>query len=155
MGGVTSGVTESTTTILLESAYFDPSKVRATSRALILTSDSSYRFERGVDPQNVMPAASRALQLILEIAGGSIEGESAVVCNLPETNGIVELDVARLDQLMGGSISLSDAEGILQRLWLTNVGETQWPVPSRRAHLPRPIAWLEEIARFQGLPPVP
>jgi phenylalanyl-tRNA synthetase beta chain len=155
MGGATSGVTASTTTILLESAYFDPSIVRATSRALILTSDSSYRFERGVDPQNVLPAASRALQMILEIAGGSIEGDTAVVGNLPETTGIVELDVARLDQLMGGSISLSDAEGILQRLGLTNVGENQWQVPSRRADLQRHIDLVEEIARVHGLDRVP
>jgi len=155
MGGATSGVTETTTTILLESAYFTPTLVRGTSRAHLLSSDSSYRFERGVDPEGVLPAAARAVQLILEIAGGQVEGECAVVGELPVLTGVVELDTARLDQLMGGSIELSQAEGILQRLGLVSEGENLWRVPSRRADLQRHIDLVEEIARVHGLDRVP
>lgn len=155
MGGATSGVTETTTTILLESAYFTPTMVRSTARAHLLSSDSSYRFERGVDPEGVLPAAARALQLILEIAGGQVEGSTAVVGSLPVLTGVVELDTARLDQLMGGSISLAAAEAILQRLGLVAAGENLWRVPSRRADLQRHIDLVEEIARVHGLENVP
>ncbi len=155
MGGATSGVTATTTDILLESAYFTPTLVRSTSRAHLLSSDSSYRFERGVDPEGVLPAAARAIQLILEIAGGQIEGETAVVGSLPVLTGVVELDTARLDQLMGGSIELAAAENILLRLGLSAVGENLWRVPSRRADLQRHIDLVEEIARVHGLDKVP
>lgn len=155
MGGATSGVTATTTDILLESAYFTPTLVRSTSRAHLLSSDSSYRFERGVDPEGVLPAAARAIQLILEIAGGTVEGETAVVGSLPVLTGVVELDTARLDQLMGGSIELAAAENILQRLGLVAAGENLWRVPSRRADLQRHIDLVEEIARVHGLDKVP
>lgn len=155
MGGATSGVTATTTEILLESAYFTPTFVRSTSRAHLLSSDSSYRFERGVDPEGVLPAAARAIQLILEIAGGQVEGETAVVGSLPVPTGVVELDTARLDQLMGGSIELAAAENILLRLGLTAEGENLWRVPSRRADLQRHIDLVEEIARVHGLENVP
>ena len=78
MGGLDSGVTESTTDIILESAYFTPSKIRRSSRRLILSSDSSYRFERGSDPQQVLSSSSFAANLIVEFAGGTIEGATAV-----------------------------------------------------------------------------
>lgn len=155
MGGATSGVTEKTTTILLESAYFTPAKVRATARAHQLGSDSSYRFERGVDPAGVLPAASRAIELILQVAGGKLEGEPSYVGELPTLTGVVELQVDRLDQLMGGSIELSAAEEILTRLGLENAGENLWRVPSRRADLQRHIDLVEEIARVHGLAQVP
>ena len=74
MGGLDSGVTESTTDIILEAAYFTPSKIRRTSRRLILSSDSSYRFERGSDSQAVLSASAFAAKLIVELAGGTIDG---------------------------------------------------------------------------------
>ncbi|TAE90301.1 MAG: phenylalanine--tRNA ligase subunit beta [Verrucomicrobia bacterium] len=155
MGGLESGVTEKTTTILLESAYFTPSCIRSTSRAHQLSSDSSYRFERGVDPSGVLPAAARAVDLILQIAGGQVEGQTACLGELPVLTGVVELQTARLDQLMGGSIELAEAEEILTRLGLTSVGENLWQVPSRRADLQRHIDLVEEIARVHGLAKIP
>ncbi len=155
MGGNESGVSEATTDILLESAYFDPSAVRATARHLILTSDSSYRFERGVNPQGILPAAARAIQLICEIAGGTVVGGTACVGDLPVLTGEVELNVDKMNQLMGGSISLEDAEDILTRLGLYSAGENLWSVPSTRADLQRHIDLVEEIARVHGLDNVP
>lgn len=155
MGGVDSSVTAETTEVILESAFFDPSKVRATARALLLSSDSSYRFERGVDPQMILPAASLALELLVQLAEATVVGETRVNGSLPVNTGVVELDVARLHQLMGGSIELAEAEGILVRLGLMAVGENQWQVPSWRADLQRHIDLVEEIARVFGLDRVP
>ncbi len=151
MGGAESSVTETTTEIWLEAAYFDSSAVRATSRAHILSSDSSYRFERGIDPQGVLPAAARATQLLIEIAGGTVSEPTFVIGDPPQTTGTVELDPIALDQLMGGNITLTDAEEILSRLGLFADGENRWYVPSYRPDLQRHIDLVEEIARVHGL----
>ncbi len=155
MGGLTSGVTESTTEIVLESAYFTPRGIRRTSRRTALGSDSSYRFERGVDPQGVLTASSLAVRLILETAGGTAEGTTEVAGEAPVLTRPVALDAARLDQLMGGSILLPDAEKILTRLGLTKLPDGTWDVPSFRADLRRHIDLVEEIARVHGLANVP
>ena len=155
MGGLTSGVTGTTTTILLESAYFTPQGIRRTSRRTALSSDSSYRFERGVDPQGVLPASAFAVKLILELAGGTAETATQVAGTAPILTQPVTLDAQKLDQLMGGSISLTDAEAILTRLGLTKLTDGKWDVPSFRADLQRHIDLVEEIARVHGLENVP
>ena len=155
MGGLTSGVTAATTDIILESAYFTPSNIRSTSRRLILSSDSSYRFERGTDPQSVLAASAFAAKLITEIAGGSIENETCTAGGAPQLNGDVELDEAKLNQLMGRSISLEGAQDILTRLGLEKLDGNLWSVPSYRLDLHRHIDLVEEIARVHGLDNVP
>jgi phenylalanyl-tRNA synthetase beta chain len=155
MGGLTSGVTETTTDIILESAYFTPSNIRRTSRRLNLSSDSSYRFERGTDPQSVLAASAFAAKLITEIAGGSIENETCTAGNAPQLNGEVALDPVKLDQLMGSSISLEGAQDILTRLGLEKLDGNLWSVPSYRLDLHRHIDFVEEIARVHGLDKVP
>ncbi|MDP3851311.1 MAG: phenylalanine--tRNA ligase subunit beta [Luteolibacter sp.] len=155
MGGLTSGVTETTTDILLESAYFTPQGIRRTSRRTALSSDSSYRFERGVDPQGVLTASAFAVKLILEIAGGTAETTTQVAGEAPVLTQPVALDAAKLDQLMGGSIPLADAEEILTRLGLTKLADGTWDVPGFRADLQRHIDLVEEIARVHGLANVP
>jgi phenylalanyl-tRNA synthetase beta chain len=155
MGGLHSGVTEGTTAILLESAYFSPQGIRRTSRRTGLSSDSSYRFERGVDPQGVLPASAFAVRLILEVAGGSAEPVTQVAGEPPVTTQSVVLDAHKLDQLMGGSISLDAAGEILTRLGLSRRADGAWDVPSFRADLQRHIDLVEEIARVHGLANVP
>lgn len=155
MGGLTSGVTETTTDILLESAYFTPQGIRRTSRRTALSSDSSYRFERGVDPQGVLTASALAVKLMLETAGGTAETSTQVAGEAPTLTKPVALDAAKLDQLMGSSISLTDAEEILTRLGLTQLADRTWQVPSFRADLQRHIDLVEEIARVHGLANVP
>lgn len=155
MGGLDSGVTEATTDILLESAYFAPQGIRRTSRRTALMSDSSYRFERGVDPQGVLPASALAVKLILELAGGSAEEATQVAGELPVLTQPVTLDAGKLDQLMGGSIALEDAEAILSGLGLGKLDGGQWQIPSFRADLQRHIDLVEEIARVHGLDNVP
>ncbi|NQX00532.1 phenylalanine--tRNA ligase subunit beta, partial [bacterium] len=155
MGGAESGVTDTTSDILLESAYFTPQGIRRTSRRTALSSDSSYRFERGVDPAGVVCASSFAVQLILEIAGGSAEDATQLAGEAPVVVKSVTLDAQKLDQLMGGSIPLADAEEILTRLGLTKLADGTWDVPSFRADLQRHIDLVEEIARVHGLANVP
>ena len=155
MGGLTSGVTEATTDILLESAWFTPQGIRRTSRRTALSSDSSYRFERGVDPQGVLTASAFAVDLILETAGGTAETATQVAGEAPVLTKPVALDTRKLDQLMGGSISLTDAEEILIRLGLSKRSDGAWNVPSFRADLQRHIDLVEEIARVHGLANVP
>jgi len=154
MGGAESGVTEETTEIILESAYFVPQGIRRTSRRTALSSDSSYRFERGVDPQGVLPASALAVKLILETAGGDA-GVTYVSGTAPVLTQPVVLDEKKLNQLMGGSISLEGAEEILTRLGLAKLTDGSWEIPSFRADLQRHIDLVEEIARVHGLDNVP
>ncbi|MFT3992199.1 MAG: phenylalanine--tRNA ligase subunit beta [Luteolibacter sp.] len=155
MGGLESGVTETTTDIILESAWFTPQGIRRTSRRTALSSDSSYRFERGADPQAVLSASAFAVKLILEISGGTVTGDTLVAGEAPVLTKPVALDLKKLDQLMGGSISHEAAAEILTRLGLTQLADDTWDVPSFRADLQRHIDLVEEIARVHGLENVP
>lgn len=155
MGGAHSGVTAATTDILLESAYFTPQGIRRTSRRTALSSDSSYRFERGVDPAGVVAASAFAVKLILETAGGTAEPVTQLAGEAPVLVRSVTLDAQKLNQLMGGSISLADAEAILTRLGLEKLADGSWDIPSFRADLQRHIDLVEEIARVHGLDNVP
>ncbi len=101
MGGEDTGVTETTRSVLLESAYFLPSSIRRTARNLNLPSDASYRFERGVDPGMTLRASARAAQLIAELAGGQPAAETAVAGELPAAPANVTLRFARCEQLLG------------------------------------------------------
>lgn len=152
MGGRDSGVTESTTSILLESAYFTPSNIRRTSRRTSLSSDSSYRFERGSDPQAVLPAAALAIKLMeRRLPDCSIQTAG----KLPEPPSPVSLDLKKLHHLLGDSISTEAAEEILTRLGLTKLAEGKWAIPSFRQDLTRHIDLAEEITRVHGLDKIP
>ena len=155
MGGAESGVTESTTEILLESAYFTPSRIRRTSRRTALSSDSSYRFERGVNPDGVLAGSALAVKLILEIAGGTASPATMAAGAAPVLTKPVTLDLSRLDQLTGASIAHEEAATILTRLGLSKVADGSWSVPSFRADLQRHIDLVEEIVRVKGLDAVP
>ncbi len=150
MGGIDSGVNETTTSIILESAYFTPSNIRRTSRRTFLSSDSSYRYERGIDPQGVLPAAALAIK---HIGGSSSETEAAGSLPLPPSP--VSLDLGKLQHLLGNSISTEAAEEILTRLGLSKLPVGTWQIPSFRQDLTRHIDLAEEITRVHGLANVP
>lgn len=146
--------------ILLESAYFAPSNVRRTSRRLGLSTDSSYRFERGVDPGGVVRASALATQLILQTAGGKASEVLLVAGEAPELTKPVVLDEGRARRLLGMSdLSREEMHGILGSLGLEKVGDTEddstWKVPSYRADLQRSVDLVEELARVIGLERVP
>ena len=111
MGGEDTGVTETTKNVLLESAYFRPASVRRTAR-LNLPSDSSYRFERGVDPAMILPASERATELIREIAGGNPSAEIATR-DLPAAPANVRCDrrVRSPDRCCRRSRSIKSSNG--------------------------------------------
>lgn len=155
MGGETSGVTSATTEVILESAWFDPPSIRRTARRLNLHSDSSYRFERGVDPQAVTRAAALAAKLIVELTGGDIEGDPVFAGVAPEMTGSVSLEPERLHQMVGGSISIDSAQKALERLGLVHEGNNQWKIPSYRMDLQRHVDLVEEIVRVNGLDSIP
>src|SRR5947207_7809337 len=118
MGGEDTGVTESTTTLLLESAFFDPASVRRTARTLNLPSDASYRFERRVDPGMVLTASNRAAELMREIAGANPAAEIATAGKLPSAPSDVSLRYPHVDELIGISVLLTRVDEILQRFGL-------------------------------------
>jgi len=157
MGGEGSGVTESTTDILLESAVFEASGVRRASRALGLFSDSSYRFERGVDLEGVAKASARAVELILQVAGGMAEPLVLVSGKCPE-RGKVSLRHARVRDLLGISLTNAEIESALARVGLEKLaaGEvTRWSIPGYRRELRREADLIEEIARVVGIEKIP
>jgi phenylalanyl-tRNA synthetase beta chain len=153
MGGERTGVTDQTTDILLESAYFAPAVVRSMSRGLGLISDASFRFERGVDPASVLPSAVRATELILEIAGGKVAGPIAVAGELPAPPKPILFRQERCDALLGAAVP--DTAELLKRIGLTPTDDQRWQVPSYRPDLQREIDLIEEVCRYYGIQKIP
>lgn len=158
MGGENSEVTTSTKNILIESAYFNPSAIRKTSKRLGLSTDASTRFERGCDPEIVVWAANRAASLIQELGGGEIlEGAIDVYPNKIEKK-ILTLRNARIGKVMGVEIPAEISKKILNRLGfsVTLIGdELTVEVPSFRPDIEREIDLIEEVARIYGFDKVP
>ncbi len=155
MGGAESGVSESTTDVLLESAFFVATSVRRTARELGLSSDSSYRFERGVDPAGVLWASARAAALIVEVAGGTAEGSAIVAGERPALPGPVSLRYERCRALLGSPLANAEIDTALVALGLERVAgderEAKWSVPSYRGDLVREVDLIEEVVRFTGI----
>lgn len=154
MGGGETGVTGATTDILLEAAYFSPAGIRRTARRLGLHSDSSHRFERGVDPAQVAGASDLAARLIAEIAGGTADPEIVVCGAPPPPPAPVSLDNDRCRRLIGHGLTDAEIDGILGGLGLGRDGGA-WRIPSYRSDLERPVDLIEEVARVHGLDRVP
>ena len=157
-GGLTSGVTESTTDIFLEAAVFDPVTIRRTARFHGLNTDASFRFERGVDPQFTRYTLLRAAQLIVELANGTIDGEPLDFYPTPCLPHHVTFDVARAKRLLGYDIDNKKLEKILEGLEIvrTNKGDGVWEleVPYYRIDVTREADIVEEILRLGGFPPL-
>lgn len=159
MGGENSEINPSTKNILIESAYFNPSSIRKTSKALQLSTDSSYRFERGTDPSITKYAAERAAQLIAELSGGEVaDGIIDVYPKLIERKEII-LRYQRVTKILGYEISKEKIHQILSRLGLAlkDIDENSLlvSVPTFRPDLEREIDLIEEIARINGYDNIP
>lgn len=158
MGGKDSEVSELTTRILLESAYFDPASVLRTSKRLGLRSEASARFERGADPNGVAYAAELACALIQEWAGG--DTAPGVIDRYPEPVGpwSVTLRPPRVNEVLGTSLTPEESLESLRRLGLKPVmeeGGIRVTVPTRRPDLRAEWDLIEEIARLAGLDSIP
>jgi phenylalanyl-tRNA synthetase beta chain len=158
-GGNKSGVSNATTTLFLESAYFSPSWVRKTSMHHQLKTDASFRFERGTDPEGTVFALKRAAALICEIAGGFISSE--IVDLYPEKIGPAEFLVKykNLDRLIGISIPKEEIHSILERLDIRVLekGKESFKVsvPQYRVDVKQEADIVEEVLRIYGLNNIP
>jgi phenylalanyl-tRNA synthetase beta chain len=158
MGGRDSEVSDSTKNILLESARFDPLSVRTAARRLAMKSDSSYRFERGIDPTLPRRASLRAAQLILETAGGELMNGIAEAGSEIAPQKTLSLRLSRLKQLLGMEISAAAAVDALNRLQLKpklNGDRIDVIVPSWRADLNIEVDLIEEVVRIFGYDKIP
>ncbi|MDP7742595.1 MAG: phenylalanine--tRNA ligase subunit beta, partial [Lentisphaeria bacterium] len=159
MGGQNSEINDDTTGVLLESAAFDPGNIRATSRQLELSTDSSYRFERGVDVEMVDYASRRAAQLICEYAGGTLIEDVIDVRQVPYSPPQLSCRYSQIGRLLGVSLSPQETQQIFTRLGLTvedsGTDGCTVTVPSFRLDLLREVDLIEEVARIYGLTNIP
>jgi phenylalanyl-tRNA synthetase beta chain len=153
-GGLESGVTEKTTDIFLESAYFNPVSVRKTAKRHGLSTDASFRFERGCDPNSTVYALKRAALLIQEICGGIISSEVIDIYPNPIDHFAVELTYAKMDSLIGEVIDRKVVKAILTDLEIEITEATEKGlsllVPPFRADVQREVDVIEEILRIYG-----
>ncbi len=153
-GGLDSGVTEATTDIFLESAYFNPTSVRKTARRHGLNTDSSFRFERGVDPNNTMYVLRLAALMVKEIAGGEITGPVVDIYPDKIEPAKVKLEFDYVDRLVGKHIPADTVESILRSLEMEITAisdkEVEMNVPTYRVDVTRPCDVVEDILRIYG-----
>lgn len=158
MGAANSEVTSQTRDIIIESAYFDGTSVRSTSKALGLRSEASLRFEKGVDPERLYAAADRAAALLAEVAGGEvIQGVSEQKVKEFEREE-VSVNMVHLNKVLGTSLSISEVTNIMDRLALDyeNKGhEILVEIPTRRSDLRIEEDMMEEVARLYGYDLIP
>jgi len=160
MGGLNSEVIDDTETVLLESAYFDPTSIRKTSKWLGMSTDASFRFERGVDPEGVVRASARAAQLIAALSGGKIcknyidkyPKRIKPVKNIP-------LRVKKVNEILGIKVKASEIKKILRNLEMTvnktENGNYHVTPPTFRVDISREIDLIEEIVRIYGYDSIP
>jgi phenylalanyl-tRNA synthetase beta chain len=158
MGGLDSEVSDSTTSVLLESARFDPLSVRKTARALAMKSDSSYRFERGIDASLAERASLRAAQLIVETAGGELLKGIAIAGAHGHKPKTLTLRLAQIKRILGIEVSPNEVTESLVRLGLSpklDGQEVTVSIPSWRLDLNIERDLIEEVARVIGYERIP
>ena len=166
MGGRETEVSESTRNILLECAQFEPRQVRRTSKATGIASDSSYRFERAVDPEGVELASKRAVKLIKDFAEGEVAHGVIDIRSGKYEKKRITLRIERLNKVLGLEIKRTIASDILKRLQFNILNEVETgfkpvstfidvEVPSHRGDVNREIDLIEEVARIYGYNNIP
>lgn len=161
MGGENTEVTEKTTNVFIEAAWFDPSTIRRTAKALSLQTDASYRFERGVDAEGQAWAAKRAADLMVELAGGTIVDGMIDVHPIPYVAPIISLRAKRVTDIVGAHIEPTEMVRLLEAIGFgveeTSADPVVWDitVPSFRPDVEREIDVVEEVARLFGYDNIP
>ena len=162
MGGMHSSVTADTTDILIECALFEPKSIRRTRRSLGISTEASFRFERGVDPEGHLPAVKRVLEVILATAGGDLDGPILEVLPRPWEPSVLALRPARVEQVLGVRFEDAELEALLTPLGFTvqnrsgegdggGGSELSVIVPGYRSYdVTREIDLIEEISRAYG-----
>ena len=160
MGGANTEIRDDTKDVLIESAYFAPTNIRRTSKALGLRSESSYRFERGCDVGIADYASQRAAQLILETAGGTLVPGVVDAYPKPSQPKEISLRFAKTTELLGVAIEPEQQAKFLTSLGLTqsairNQESAAFSIPTFRVDLKREVDLIEEIARLHGVDKIP
>jgi len=159
MGGASSEITAGTRRVLLECAYFESRGIRRASRRHALHTDSSHRFERGVDPGDVSEVLARASSLITELAGGAAVPGAIHAKAPPPPPVMTTLRSHRLDAVLGVAVPFSEALAILTRLGCRvqaqNPTTAEVVVPTHRPDITREIDLIEEVARVRGMDAIP
>ena len=163
MGSLDAEVDGATKDIFLESAYFTPVIIRRTSRKLALSTDSAYRYERGIDPKGTEFAAMRAIELILEVAGGELAGSPRIAGEPSVAQREIEFTGDYMRKMLGFDVADKDIENVLSRLELDVEFQANAPegpkfvvsIPSFRLDLERPIDLVEEFLRIYGTDKIP
>ena len=154
MGGRDSEVSESTTDVLLEVASFDPQRTRATRRALGLSTDASYRFERGVDPAIAPTALARTAQIIVAVAGGLVEDAPVDIYPGEQLPSPMTLRASRVGRVLGEPISAEESASLLRAIGFDARVDSSDVVrvmpPTWRSDVVREIDLIEEVARLRG-----
>ncbi len=159
MGGLNSEVREDTQTVFLESACFEPIHIRRSSKKLAISTESSRRFERGVDPNGTVYAMDRAAELMCELAGAQVYGEAIDVHPVVVEPQIIHITTERINTLLGTQLTESEILALLPRLEIectaTEHDAFQLKIPTFRPDLSRPVDIIEEIARLHGFDKIP
>ena len=159
MGGENSEVSDSTKNIVIESAYFDPSSIRKTAKHLGLSTDASYRFERGTDPNITLKAAQRAATLIAELSGGTIDENFIDVYPVKIEQKIIDIRFARITKILGFEIHREKVieifEGLEFDIIEQNDEKLKVQIPTFRHDIEREIDLIEEVARIYGFDGIP
>ena len=163
MGGLNSDIEPDTSRVLIESAYFSPSSVRKTSKELGLTTDASYRFERGIDPQGTIAAINRAACLMVEIGGGKLIEGLIDEHPKPQKTTRVVLSTKHTNRLLGTRLTRDEIGDLLKSIEFavepkTNDNDTDHlavTAPSFRVDITRPEDLMEEVARLSGYNNIP
>lgn len=153
-GGIGSGVTGQTSSIFLESAYFNPRSVRKTSKYHGLQTDSSFRFERGANPDITVYALKRAALMIRELAGGAVSSDIVDVYPRPQDKPVVKMSYAHLDRLAGKVLNKEVVNFIVSDLGIEilekNQGSITLSIPGYKADVTREPDVIEEVLRIYG-----
>ncbi|MBW1982359.1 MAG: phenylalanine--tRNA ligase subunit beta [Deltaproteobacteria bacterium] len=159
MGGLNSEISVETTDVLIESAYFQPASIRRTARALGVSTESSYRFERGVDPEGVITALDRAAQLMTELGQGVLARGRIDVYPRPFRPPSINLRVSKTNRFLGLELSREEIIDLLTALQLQVDPRSddllQVQPPSFRPDLTREVDLMEEVARLAGYDRIP
>jgi len=158
MGGVDAGVTDATTEVLLEAAWFRPGEIRRVARRLGVSTDSSHRFARDVDPAGVELASRLATDLLVELAGAQVVGPAIAVGQPPRADVTIELPAGYVAAKLGTPVADADVSAAFTRLGFTvkpSATGCSVLVPSFRSDVTRPIDLVEEFIRIHGTDKVP
>ncbi|NIN73294.1 MAG: phenylalanine--tRNA ligase subunit beta [Gemmatimonadetes bacterium] len=154
MGGEATEVTDNTRDLFLECAYFEPRRVRRAAKGLALDTDASFRFQRGIDPDGLPRAMQRLIELILTLAGGSLDGDVVDVNPRPSAPSTVTLRPARVGHLLGVELDPGTIKGCLEPIGFQvgegDAGSLEVEVPTWRPDIEREVDLIEEVARRHG-----